>query len=65
MNLGLSQLSDRVDLSVNYLSAGWAATPGAEDDVQMTVNFSQSTGAILPGLRTMAQKLRLPWKRRY
>ena len=65
VNLGLSQLSDRVDLSVNYLSAGWAATPGAEDDVQMTVNFSQSTGAILPGLRSMAQKLRLPWKRRY
>lgn len=65
LNLGLSQLSDRVDLSVNYLSAGWAATPDAEDDLRMTVNFSQSTGAILPGLRSMAQKLRLPWQPRY
>ena len=65
LNLGLSQLSERVDLSVNYLSAGWATTADAEDDLRMTVNFSQSTGAILPGLRSMAQKLRMPWQPRY
>jgi hypothetical protein len=64
LNLGLSQLSDRVDLSVNYLSAGWAAAPRAQNDLQMTVNFTQKTGAIMPGLRSMAQSLRLPWRRR-
>ena len=64
LNLGLSQLSDRIDLSVNYLSAGWAPTPDVGDDLQMTVNFTQSTGAIMPGIRTMAETLRLPWQRR-
>ena len=64
LNLGLSQLSDRIDLSVNYLSAGWAPTADAGDDVQMTLNFTQSTGAIMPGIRNMAETLRLPWQRR-
>ncbi|WP_293626695.1 hypothetical protein [Salinisphaera sp.] len=64
LNLGLSQLSDRIDLSVNYLSAGWAPTVEAGDDVQMMLNFTQSTGAIMPGIRTMAETLRLPWQRR-
>ncbi|WP_353220864.1 hypothetical protein [Salinisphaera sp. S4-8] len=64
LNLGLSQLSDRIDFSVNYLSAGWSPTPELGDDLQMTLNFTQSTGALLPGIRTMAETLRLPWQRR-
>ena len=61
LNLGVSQLSDHLDLSMSYLSAGWAATPQADGDVQMMLEFRRSTGAILPGLRSMAKSLRLPW----
>lgn len=64
LNLGLSQLSDHLDLSMSYLSAGWASPVQAGDDVQMMLKFSRSTGAILPGLRSVTQSLNLPWIRR-
>lgn len=64
LNLGLSQLSDHLDLSMSYLSAGWASPVQAGDDVQMMLKFSRSTGAILPGLRSVSDALSLPWIRR-
>lgn len=65
LNLGLSQISDRLDFSVNYMSAGWQGNPQNDDDIQMTVSFSQSTGALMPGLRRIGRHLRLPWQPRY
>lgn len=65
LKLGFSQFSDNIDLSVDYLSDGWSATPGVDNDVQMTLNYTQSTGAIMPSLRSMASTLRLPWVPRY
>lgn len=63
--LGLADLGDRVDLSVDYLSDGWGATPRDDGDVQLMLNYSQSTASLVPGLHSMARSLRLPWVPRY
>ncbi|WP_353248022.1 hypothetical protein [Salinisphaera sp. T31B1] len=65
LSLGLSRLSDSIDLNVDYLSAGWSPVQGRDSDLQMTLNFTQSTSAIMPSLRSMASSLRLPWQPRY
>ncbi|GAB3673509.1 hypothetical protein GCM10028792_09200 [Salinisphaera aquimarina] len=65
LSLGFSQLSDNIDLSLDYLSAGWSPSSTTRGDLQMTLNFTQSTAAIMPGLRSMANSLRVPWQRRY
>lgn len=64
LNLGFDRISDHLDLSVNYVSAGWAPAPQAGDDMQMMLRFSRSTSAIMPGLRNVADSLRLPWRGR-
>ncbi|ROO26949.1 hypothetical protein SAOR_09680 [Salinisphaera orenii MK-B5] len=63
--LGLADRIDRVDLSVDYLSDGWGATPEDDGDVQLMLNYSQSTAALVPRLHSMARALRLPWVPRY
>jgi len=65
LSLGFSQLSDNINLNMDYLSAGWSTDPGGASDVQMTLNFTQSTSAIMPSLRSMASSLRVPWLPRY
>ena len=65
LSLGLSRLSDNIDLNVDYLSSGWSSAPAGNNDLQMTLNFTQSTNTILPSLRSMASSLRVPWMPRY
>lgn len=61
ISLGLSRLSDNIDLNVDYLSSGWSSAASGNRDLQLTFNFTQQTSAVLPSLRSMASTLRLPW----
>lgn len=65
LSVGLSQLSDNIDFSIDYLSDGWSTTTGTDNDVQMMLNYRQDTGTVVPSLRSIARSLRLPWANRY
>jgi len=64
LTFGLASLSDNIDLSFDYRSAGWTPASRDDGDMQMTVNYSQSAGGIIPGLASVIQHLRLPWQKR-
>lgn len=55
--LGFPGLLDNVAVSVQYLSAGWGLT-ASQPDMQMTLNFTQNAGAVLPRLGSLIDRLR-------
>lgn len=53
-------LLDNLALSVDYLSPGWGPVMG-RSDMQMTLNITQNTGAVLPRLGSLVDRLRGQW----
>jgi len=63
LGLGFPGLGSGLNLSVDYLSAGWGATR-RHDDVQLTLNYSHSAGGLMPDLSSLVERLRAPWAHR-